>query len=45
MRPGAAIASGFLREQADGVAAALAAAGLAERRRVVGGEWAALLSS
>jgi len=45
MRPGAAIASGFLREQADGVAAALAAAGLAERRRVVGGEWAALLAS
>lgn len=44
-RPGAAIVSGFLREQADGVAAALAAAGLEERRRVVGGEWAALLAT
>lgn len=43
--PGSAIVSGFLRTQADGVAAALAAAGLAERRRVVGGEWAALLAS
>ena len=44
-RPGSAIVSGVLREQADGVAAALAAAGLEERRRVVGGEWAALLAS
>ena len=44
-RPGAAIVSGFLREQADGVASALAAARLEERRRVVGGEWAALLAS
>ena len=44
-RPGTAIVSGLLREQADGVAAALAAAGFEERRRVVGGEWAALLVS
>jgi ribosomal protein L11 methyltransferase len=44
-RPGSAIVSGFLRERADGVAAALGAAGLEERRRVVGGEWAALLAT
>ncbi len=45
VRPGVAIVSGFLREEADGVAAALAKAGLEERRRVVGGEWAAILAS
>jgi ribosomal protein L11 methyltransferase len=44
-RPGAAIMSGFLRDEADAVAAALALAGLAERRRVVSGDWAALLAS
>jgi ribosomal protein L11 methyltransferase len=44
VRPGAAIVSGFLREEADPVAAALAGAGLGERRRVVGGEWAAILA-
>jgi len=44
-RPGTAIVSGLLREEADGVAAALAQAGLAERRRVVGGDWAAILAS
>jgi ribosomal protein L11 methyltransferase len=44
-RPETAIVSGFLREQGDRVAAALAEAGLAERRRVVGGEWAAILAS
>jgi ribosomal protein L11 methyltransferase len=44
-RPGAAIMSGFLREQADAVAAALAQAGLTERRRVVSGDWAAVLAS
>jgi ribosomal protein L11 methyltransferase len=43
-RPRTAIVSGFLRAEAAGVAAALAAAGLAERRRVVGGEWAAILA-
>ena len=44
-RPGTAIMSGFLREEADRVAAALAEARLEERRRVVGGEWAAILAS
>jgi ribosomal protein L11 methyltransferase len=41
-RPGAAVVSGLLRAEADGVAEALARAGLAERRRVAGGDWAAL---
>jgi ribosomal protein L11 methyltransferase len=45
VRPGTAILSGFLREEADGVAGELAAARLEERRRVVGGEWAAILAS
>jgi ribosomal protein L11 methyltransferase len=45
VRPGTAIVSGFLREEADGVEAALAEAGLEERRRVIGGEWAAILAS
>jgi ribosomal protein L11 methyltransferase len=45
IRPGTAIMSGFLRAEADGVANALAQAGLEERRRVVGGEWAALIAS
>jgi ribosomal protein L11 methyltransferase len=44
-RPGTAIVSGFLREEADRVAAALARAGLEERRRVVGGEWAAIFTA
>jgi len=44
-RPGTAIVSGLLRDEVDPVAAALADAGLEERRRVVGGEWAALLAS
>jgi ribosomal protein L11 methyltransferase len=44
-RPGALIASGFLRDEADGVGAALAEAGLAERRRLVSGDWAALVAS
>ena len=39
------ICSGFLRNEADRVAAALAEAGLEERRRVVGGEWAAILAA
>jgi ribosomal protein L11 methyltransferase len=43
-RPGAAIVSGLLRVEADRVASALAEAGLAERRRVVSGDWAALLA-
>jgi ribosomal protein L11 methyltransferase len=43
-RPGSAIVSGFLREEADRVAAALAEAGLAERRRVAGGDWSAILA-
>jgi ribosomal protein L11 methyltransferase len=44
VRPGTAIVSGFLREEADSVAGVLARAGLEERRRVVGGEWAAILA-
>jgi ribosomal protein L11 methyltransferase len=44
-RPDALIASGILREQADGVAAAMAAAGLAEQRRLVSGDWAAILGA
>jgi ribosomal protein L11 methyltransferase len=37
------IASGLLREEADEVAAALAAHGLVERERRSAGEWSALL--
>jgi len=44
-RPGALIASGLLREEADRVAAAFAGAGLTERRRVVSGDWAAFLAT
>jgi ribosomal protein L11 methyltransferase len=44
-RPGTLIASGILREEADGVAAALAEAGLAEQRRLVSGDWAALVAT
>jgi ribosomal protein L11 methyltransferase len=44
-RPGMLIASGILREQADGVAAVLREAGLTERRRVVSGDWAAILTA
>jgi ribosomal protein L11 methyltransferase len=43
-RPGALIASGFLREDADRIAQVVAACGLAERRRVVSGDWAAILA-
>jgi ribosomal protein L11 methyltransferase len=43
-RPGTLIASGILREEADRVAAALAEAGLAEQRRLVSGDWAALVA-
>jgi ribosomal protein L11 methyltransferase len=43
--PGSMIASGFLREDADRIASALAACGLEERRRVVAGDWAAMLAS
>ena len=42
--PGIAILSGFLREEADGVADVLAACGLSQRRRVVSGDWAAILA-
>lgn len=43
-RPEVVIASGLLRHEADEVAAAFAAhLGLAERRRLEGGDWAALL--
>jgi ribosomal protein L11 methyltransferase len=42
-RPGTLVASGFLREEADRLVGALGKAGLSERRRVVSGDWAALL--
>jgi ribosomal protein L11 methyltransferase len=45
LRPGTLIASGMLRGEADPVAEALAEAGLAERRRVVSGDWAAVLAN
>ena len=41
--PRALVASGLLAEEADEVAAAFGAHGLAERDRRTGGEWAALL--
>jgi ribosomal protein L11 methyltransferase len=44
-RPGVLIASGLLREQADGAAEAFTAAGLTERRRLVSGDWAAILAA
>jgi ribosomal protein L11 methyltransferase len=44
-RPGALIASGILREEADRVGAAFAASGLDERRRLVSGDWAAIMAS
>ena len=42
--PGMLIASGLLREQADRAADALRTAGLSERRRLVSGDWAAILA-
>jgi ribosomal protein L11 methyltransferase len=42
-RPGTLIASGLLAHEGDEVAAAFAPHGLAETRRVSGGEWIALL--
>jgi len=44
-RPGVLIASGILRQEADRVAAALTGAGLEEKRRLVSGDWAAILSA
>jgi ribosomal protein L11 methyltransferase len=44
-RPGVLIASGILREEADRVATTLAEAGLAEQRRLVSGDWAALVAT
>jgi ribosomal protein L11 methyltransferase len=41
--PGTLIVSGLLATEADGIAAAYAQRGHAERRRQVSGEWAALL--
>jgi ribosomal protein L11 methylase PrmA len=43
-RPGIAILSGFLRGEADAVTDTLARAGLEERRRLVAGDWAAILA-
>ncbi len=44
-RPGRVIASGVLRDEADRVSAALAEAGLSEQRRLVSGDWAALVAT
>jgi ribosomal protein L11 methyltransferase len=44
-RPGALIASGFLREDGDRIASAFSDCGLEEQRRVVSGDWAAILAS
>ena len=44
-RPGTAIVSGLLREEADRAGSALAGAGLMERRRLVSGDWAALMAT
>jgi ribosomal protein L11 methylase PrmA len=44
-RPGIVIVSGLLRTEADEAAAGLAAAGLAERRRLASGDWAAIMAS
>jgi ribosomal protein L11 methyltransferase len=44
VRPGIAIASGFLVEEADAVSRSLGEAGLVERQRLVSGEWGALLA-
>jgi ribosomal protein L11 methyltransferase len=43
-RPGVLIASGILREQVDAVASALAGAHLREERRLISGDWAALMA-
>jgi ribosomal protein L11 methyltransferase len=43
-KPGVLIASGILREQADGVAAALGAAGMREVKRLASGDWIAILA-
>jgi ribosomal protein L11 methyltransferase len=45
VRPRIAIVSGILREEADEVAAALAAAGLEQRRRLENGGWTAILGT
>ena len=42
-RPAVVIASGILRNEADRIAAALSGPGLTEQRRVVSGDWAALM--
>jgi ribosomal protein L11 methyltransferase len=44
-RPGTLVASGVLRDEADGVAAAFADSGLTERKRLVSGDWAALVAT
>jgi ribosomal protein L11 methyltransferase len=44
-RPGAAIVSGFLRGDAPRLADFLLKAGLEERRRLVSGDWAALMAT
>jgi ribosomal protein L11 methyltransferase len=44
-RPGMLIASGILRDEADGTAAVFEESGLTERRRLVSGDWAALVAS
>jgi ribosomal protein L11 methyltransferase len=43
IRPGIAIVSGLLRDEADEVMEALAACGMDQRRRLAAGDWAALM--
>ncbi len=45
IRPGIAIVSGLLRDEADEVAEALAACGLSQRRRLVSGDWSAIMAA
>jgi len=43
IRPGIAIVSGLLRDEADEIAEALERCGLSQRRRLISGEWSALM--
>jgi ribosomal protein L11 methyltransferase len=44
VRPGVLIASGMLHTEADGVAQGMEAAGLTVHRRIIAGDWAAILA-
>jgi ribosomal protein L11 methyltransferase len=45
IRPGIAIVSGLLREEADDVMEALGACGMQQQRRLAAGEWAAIMAA